>query len=100
MNSFLPNGALFHIFYSLGFQMTGQINNKAEKTFSAEPETREHRGSAIIITKRKQAPEHSSCSWRVGGKERGKNTKRDRERKMESENLTPFAKEIVNFRMR
>lgn len=61
--------------------MSGQINNKAEKTLSAEPETRDHRGSAIIITKCKQAPGHSSCSWRTGGKERGEKTLR--QRKME-----------------
>lgn len=61
--------------------MRGQINNKAEKTLSAEPEARDHRGSAIIITKCKQAPGHSNCSWRAGGKERGEKMLRHRERK-------------------
>lgn len=50
--------------------MSGQMNNKAEKTLYAETDPRDHRGSPIIITTCKQAPGYSS--WRAGGKEKAK----------------------------
>lgn len=86
---------LLHIFYSLAFQMSGWINNVTEKTLSAELETRDHRGSKIIITEWNQAPGYSSYSWRAGGKEREEKKQTERERRTQ----TPFAKEMVNFQV-